>query len=555
MSAIGGKGDTILTAEAPRSLGLKTKYGRQDHVLSGTKPRSIWSRISLRSSIGRRLLLMIILFSSLVTLIATLLQLYLDYHRDVSTINNRLDEIESSYLGSIAAGLWNLDTDQLNLQLDGIMALPDIQAVAITESEASLANPLVLSRGEISEDLVIQRTYPILYGEGDSQKILGSLFVQVTLKEVIQRLVDKLVVILLSQGVKTFLVSLFILYIFYWLVTRHLTSLADYVQHFDLRRPVTLFTLNRDQTVKYDDELEKVVDAFNDMCSSLKHAYEELREVNAELEADIVARKRAEEEVKRLNTVLEQRVRQRTAALEAANQELASFSYSVSHDLRTPLRRIEGFRRMLVDLNKDQLNEQGKHYLDRIQAGTQDMQEMIDSFLMLAKTTQNELNIRPINLSNIASEIAAGLKERNSDRTAYINVAPSVIVDADKRLMKVLLTNLLENAWKYTRAEDDVIIEFGAIKNNKQTTYFVKDHGIGFDMACADRLFSPFVRMHSDDEVEGVGVGLATVQRIIARHGGRVWATAEPDRGATFYFTFWDQEVADVKEDNFIGRR
>src|SRR5690606_3967790 len=235
---------------------------------------------------------------------------------------------------------------------------------------------------------------------------IGTLKVQASLQELLARLQDKAVVILLSQGVKTFLVSMFILLIFYRLVTTHLATIARHVGDYEVSKPQPPLQLQRTAPVM-EDELDQVVNAFNVLGSNLHQAYVHMHDVNQALVKDVVARREAEDEVKHLNAILEQRVRQRTAELEAANSELASFCYSVSHDLRAPLRRIEGFRRMLGEEPGAVESDKARHFLDRIEVGTREMAEMIDSFLSLARATQGELAVERLDLSRMVKLIFA----------------------------------------------------------------------------------------------------------------------------------------------------
>ncbi|WP_020207661.1 sensor histidine kinase [Gilvimarinus chinensis] len=490
--------------------------------------------------IGRRLLISIILFSSVVTLLATAVQLFTDYRRDIGVIKSRLADIESSYMASISASLWNLDVSQLRLQLDGILHLPDISAVAVHESGADLDRPLVIELGEFSSVNVIEKEYPIVRRFNATDRIVGILKVQASLKDVYARLWDKAVVILLSQGVKTFLVSLFILYVFHRLVTVHLGHIARYLSGYDIAAPVSSLALNRDSKGEAD-ELDMVVNSFNELTDKLVEAYEHMRQVNLALADDIVARRRAEHEVKRLNSVLEDRVKQRTSELEAANGELASFCYSVSHDLRAPLRRIEGFRRILAEQMEETCSDQQRHFLRRIETGTQEMSEMIDSFLQLSRATQSELKVISVNLSDLVSLAVEQLQSEDSERNVEVKIEDAVWVEADYRFAAMLINNLIHNAWKYTSKKEVAKIEFGCQGSGNERVFFVRDNGAGFDMRYAGRLFSPFTRLHKSSDFEGIGVGLATVQRIVARHGGKVWADARPNEGASFYFTFWDR--------------
>ncbi|WP_111641107.1 sensor histidine kinase [Marinimicrobium alkaliphilum] len=495
-----------------------------------------------RRGIGRRLLLLIILFSSCVTLLSTGVQLYVDYQRDLSAINTRLDEVESGYLGSISASLWNLDIRQLQLQLEGVRHLPDIQSVAVYENPQGVDNPLALRIGEPVEQRAIVREYRLVYHLGGEGRDIGRLVINASMDEVYRRLWEKAVVILMTQGVKTFVVSLFILYIFYRLVTQHLSTIAQFVSRFKLGKATSQLTLARTPPRKAD-ELDQVTHAFNELGDNLHQAYEALREVNAELERDIIARRRAEEEVKRLNEGLEQRVRQRTAELEAANKELASFSYSVSHDLRAPLRRIEGFRRILVEDCGHDLHGDAGHYLSRIESGTREMAEMIDSFLRLSRVTQGELCVEDTNVSQLVQRVFNQQQEREPDRPARLELEPDICADVDRRIFEVLITNLLDNAWKYSRQRNEILIRFARDQSSGQNVYCLGDNGVGFDMKYADRLFTPFSRLHKAEDFDGIGIGLATVQRIIARHGGRIWAKSSPGAGATFYFTLWERNT------------
>lgn len=511
------------------------------------------ARVALKNrGIGRRLLLAIILFSSLVTLIATAVQLYTDYRRDLNQIKSRLTDIENSYLASLGASLWNLDIDQLRLQLEGIRQLPDIQAVAVTETNQNVSTPLHIKLGDWREKQTISRTYPIEHQVGSESRTIGTLVVQASLTEVYNRLWEKAMVILFSQGVKTFLVSSFILYIFYHFVTTHLAKIAHHVSQYELTRPPPPLRLERDQPSK-PDELDQVVSAFNTLSDNLSQAFEHMREVNITLAQDIIARREAEEEVKRLNAILEERVRQRTAELEAANKELASFCYSVSHDLRAPLRRIEGFRRLLSDELNAQSSTDMQHYLSRIETGTRDMADMIDSFLRLSRTTQGELSVESVNLSELVARLYKEFSERDPERLVKLDLEPQVWAQVDRRFFEMLLSNLLSNAWKYSSQVNPAKILFGTRWHEGQKQYFVTDNGAGFDMKYADRLFAPFSRLHKTEEFEGIGIGLATVQRIIGRHGGRVWADAEPGKGAAFFFTLWERSQGSEQGNNITG--
>jgi PAS domain S-box-containing protein len=251
---------------------------------------------------------------------------------------------------------------------------------------------------------------------------------------------------------------------------------------------------------------------------------------------DITGQRRAEEEIHRLNLELEQRVQQRTAQLEATNKEMESFSYSVSHDLRAPLRALRGFTEVLLEVHASQLDSRGQDYLRRACAASFQMERLIEDLLKLAQVARADLQVEEVNLSLVAGDIASELAGSDSSRTVQFVIAPECSAHGDPRLVRLALDNLLRNSWKFSGKRADARIEFGRL-DGQEPAFFVRDNGAGFDMAYSKRLFGVFQRLHAASEFPGTGVGLATVRRIITRHGGRAWATGAVNQGATFYFT------------------
>ena len=331
--------------------------------------------------------------------------------------------------------------------------------------------------------------------------------------------------------------------------------------------------LNHRMSVKSHDELGRLALTFNDMTEKLSGRNQQLKEEKQkvldnfrELEKQVAMRKQADEELKKYHENLEELVQERTVKLEesrlsltylledvnesraeldvvnkqlqSANDELEAFAYSVSHDLRAPLRNIDGFSQILLEDYSDILDKQGRHYLQRVRAGTQNMGHLIDDILSLSRTGRHHMDKKTINMESIVREVYKSfeneLKERKVD--FIVHKCPSVF--ADSHLVKILLTNLLSNALKFTKIRENAKIEIGSMTEDGHTVFYIKDNGAGFDMKYADKLFIPFQRLHRAEEYEGSGIGLAIVQRIIHKHGGSIRAESEINAGTTFYFTF-----------------
>ena len=326
--------------------------------------------------------------------------------------------------------------------------------------------------------------------------------------------------------VGSFLLALAISRVVAKTISRPILRLADTAR---------MVSQQRDYSVRVapegNDEISQLILTFNTML-------DELQGQNLELED-------AREE-------LERRVEHRTRDLAAANKELEAFSYSVSHDLRAPLRAIDGFSKALLGSYGDQLDDRGRHYLERVRAGTLRMADLIDDLLGLARVSRKEMARQRVDVSEIASRVAQELARRPPARQVRVEVEAGLEAEADPQLLTIVLENLMGNAWKFTGKTQDARIDVGRRADGHEAAFFVRDNGAGFDMAYADKLFGAFQRLHGEADFEGTGIGLATVQRIVVRHGGRVWATGEVGKGATFYFTL--EPIHDQQAHTSSGR-
>jgi light-regulated signal transduction histidine kinase (bacteriophytochrome)/HAMP domain-containing protein len=303
--------------------------------------------------------------------------------------------------------------------------------------------------------------------------------------------------------------------------------------------------------IKAKDEVGDLSRAFEEMTRRLRLAHgdlemqaQELQETNARLHREITRHMQAQKKIQILNEELEQRVNERTAQLKAANRELEAFTYSVSHDLRAPLRSIDGFSQALLDDYGKLLDVEGCEFLHRVRRASQRMAQLIDDLLKLSKITRGEMVREPVDLSHLARDVVEELQQVEPDRLVELIIQPGIQAEGDVRLLRLALENLFGNAWKFTSRCEQTFIEFGIVSGREsqpdrsdRPVYFVRDNGAGFDPAYSDKLFGVFQRLHLPSEFPGTGIGLATVQRIIHRHRGQIWAEGAVDEGATFFFT------------------
>lgn len=461
-----------------------------------------------RGSIARRLIFWIALLIGLVALAITALQLWVEYRQDVRTVEDQFQRIESSHLDGVVEQAWLADRDALKTLLEGIRRMPDIHFVEVRlDGNTFAAAGQPIAEGGLTHQWALRHEH-----RGQLQEI-GLLTVHADMANVRERLFQRAVFIILANLAMTVVVAALMYLVVHQVVTRHLELIAGHFGRIEADTLHTPLALERPPQPERD-ELDRLVDEYNHMRANLLISYAELRELNA---------------------TLEERVAERTDALSRANKELESFAYSVSHDLRAPLRAINGFSRILLDSERERLSADGRDLLDRVARNGQKLDQLIEDILQYSRAGQRPLERRPVDLAALAREVAAELKTQYPTTEVAIGDLPTV--EGDPTMLRQVLQNLIGNGLKYSAKKPAPQVEIGCAGQNGDTACFVKDNGAGFDMRYADKLFGMFQRMHTESQFPGTGVGLAIVKRLVERHGGRVWATAEPDAGATFYFT------------------
>ncbi len=423
---------------------------------------------------------------------------------------------------SVSALLFD-DQQSAATTLSALGDSPDVQAATLVTSDgeafaeyrrrgvtAAPATP-ALTGGRVNEDWVTGRHVLLAHRIVFQGKTEGTVYIAAELTETTQRarqyLMIALAVLLICMGA-----GLLISSTARKLVARPLVALAETARRVSRERDYSVRAVEHPDR----DEIAVLVGAFNEMLVQIQERDTALNRARDELEA---------------------RVQERTAALRAANRELEAFSYTVAHDLRGPLDAVQGMVYLLNGPEKEQREGEREEILEQLRVSTHAMAGLIDDLLNLSRASTTTLKQQPVNLTELVRGIAEELKHREPERRVEFRIEEVPEVLADEGLMRVALDNLIRNAWKYTSRHEAACIEFGAINRRGETVYYVKDDGAGFDPRLSDQLFQPFHRLHGRGEFPGTGIGLATVQRILARHSGRIWAEGAVEKGATFWFT------------------
>jgi len=463
-------------------------------------------------SIGRNLGWLSIFSSSIALLAASLALLFFQLEEVKSSLVVRLETVAELIAFNIAAAVDFNDAEAAKTLLESLKTRPQVLSAGVVVNGRIFAFYSRDGRAPKSEDLRTTSkshrfgahevaVYSPILSRG---RRLGTLFIHAGLRDYEQTW-RRFAIVTALVAIPSLLIALLLSQLPQRIISRPILNLASLAasvsetKDYSVRAPV----------MRSAAEIEQLVSTFNQML--------------AEIEGS--------------RATLEQRVADRTSELAAANRELEAFSYSVSHDLRAPLRAIDGFSKALLTDYTPNLDQRGVHFLERVRAATQRMSELIDDMLQLAKVTRRPLERSEVDVTKAAQDVANELARRNPDRHVSFTVEPDLQASADPHLLAIVFENLLGNAWKFTGNRTEARVEVGRTSLENEQAFFVRDNGAGFDAAYASKLFGPFQRLHDESQFEGTGIGLATVKRIIARHGGHVAAEGVEDEGATFYFT------------------
>lgn len=456
--------------------------------------------------IGRRLIVLIIAFSSVITLCLSVLQLAYEYRNLRNAMERELDGV-AIYVPTISASVWDFDEKQIQRAIDALILLPNIVEVRVLASDS--AKQWVSSKTEAES--VVTRQYPLHFERRGQDMIIGKLEAVASLDGIYRQVFNSALSIFVSNGVKTLLVALFMVFLIRREVTTRLERLASKVRAL----PPTMLPLQEAADAPPHpvppalDELDAVQWALDQTAADLGVAVSALNDLNQDLET---------------------RIHERT-------KELESFSYSVSHDLRTPLRAIDGFSKMLMEDYEDKLDDEGKRMLRIVRTNTERMGQLIDDILQFSRTGRQELTLSPVDMEHLVRTVFSELQPHYAGRDVRLQVGPLPPTLADSPLIRQVLINLLSNAIKFTQPRPVAIIEVSGTVEGEYSVFCVRDNGVGFDMQYVDKLFGVFERLHSNSEFEGTGIGLAIVRQVVIRHGGRVWAEGKLDEGAAIHFT------------------
>lgn len=458
--------------------------------------------------VGRRLVVLVVAFSTAITLFISVIQLAVEYQGLRRAIDRQLDAI-AVHVPTIAASVWSFDADQVQRAIDGLALLPDMAVIRVIPADAG--KRWIAGRGLDGDSDSVVRRYPLTYQSRGQNMEIGTLEVVASLEGAYRQLGHLALSIVLANGLKTVLLVVFLIYLVRRLITVRLEAMAEKV-----RRLVPELLPLREVVEARPEPLPEGLGELGAVSWMLDRTAEDLATAAAAM--------------RQANEDLERRVRERT-------HELESFSYSVSHDLRAPLRAIDGFSKILIEDHQQQLDEEGRRLLAVVRNNTARMGQLIDDILQFSRVGRQDLNLAPVDMASLVAAVVGDLQQAWAGRRVEWEIGPLPVVPGDASMLRQVMVNLLGNALKFTQRRDPAHIAITAEADGPDWRFCVRDNGVGFDMRYVDKLFGVFERLHSSEEFEGTGIGLAIVKQVVSRLGGRVWAEGRPDEGAAIFFT------------------
>lgn len=484
----------------------------------------LFDNLKHKNIVAYRLLIYILVFSSTISLLTISLQLYVDYRNDIAFIDDQMNQIHNSRLDSIALSIWEIHYGQLESQLQGILSIRDIEYIHL---EMFLEDDVIAHGVRPAVRSSISREFPLQIIALEEEKSIGKLLVIASTKGVYERLKNKLFLIIISQFFKTFLVAFFILYIFYHLVTRHLSSMALFTRNLSADKLTTPLTLEK-KTINHPlDELDIVVNSINSMRVDLLEYITEQRVIRQTLREN-------EEHLEELVAVRTQELRKVNADFSATNKELKEFAHIVSHDLKAPLRAISQLTHWISEDYSEKFDEDGKMQMGMILQRVKRMDGLIDGILRYSRVGQIREKSEQLNLNKLLANVVDSLAPPENIQVVIDDDLP--VISGDSIRMEQIFQNLISNAIKYMdKAEGLVKIECS--KDGQFWKFSVADNGPGIAPKYHDKIFQIFQTLRPRDEHESTGIGLSIVKKIIGLYNGSVWVESAQGNGSTFFFT------------------
>lgn len=522
-----------------------------------------------------KLILSVIVISFITTVVFVSINFYRQYHKDLEALDQQIDLIRETLLPSLTSALWSVDIQTLDEQATNIVRNKNFVKISISDFSGKIVTEKYHDPNKIGPegDKENLRTYefPIFHTNMKSKEFIGNLKITTTIQNIKNEIYDRNLFFIANEIIKIFIISCLILLIIDNVINKNLGRIIAYLEQFNPNATDSNY-LDVKKEKEVIDEMDILQAAINKMIQQINILNKIKQSKISEQEIDIRKQKEIELELLKRRDHLEKLINERTAELQLArdtaekatvaiseqyhelgiakeqltlrtsqlesiNTELESFSYSVSHDLRAPLRGIDGWSLALQDDYGHVLDEKAQKYIDRVRSEAQRMGELIDDLLRLAQVTRTEKKLETVNLSELANVVIKRLIEASPERIVKFSIQPNLTTRGDSHLLEIVLTNLLNNAHKFTSKVEEANIEFSLTKFNGRDVYLIRDNGAGFNMTSAKKLFEVFQRIHKQSEFPGTGVGLAMVKRIINLHQGKIWAESTVGRGASFYFT------------------